>query len=313
MEETGYLHNYTAEEYRIVQEVRAFMKNELETPDEMQTTWYILRFCRARKFDLPKIKVMMQNFITWKHEKGLMKSGEIDMAQYDTIKNYSAFGYYHTDKEGRPVYIEKVNELKPKEMFAAFTDPQLFAFYIQSYDRLLHIIYPTCSQLAGKRIEKNVTIMDLKGVSLMSLFFGKVKKFVQIASKIAQDYYPEMLGKLYIVNSGWMFRGIWAVVKTWIDKKTQNKITIISGSGKKELLKQIDADKLPEFLGGTCKDDIREDPGPWKAELVKSYQNKTVHLSNQRVIRDYYLTKEEQEEWDKKNSAPQENAEVNAN
>lgn len=323
MEETGYLHNYTPDEYQIVEEVRRYMESELDTPDEMRTTWYLLRFCRARKFKLEKVIEMMRNFIQWKTERGIMKSGDIDMQQFKSIKEYSAFGYYHTDKEGRPVYIEKVNELKPKEMFAKFSDPQLFAFYIQSYDRLLHIIYPTCSQIAGRRIEKNVTIMDLKKVSLMSLFFGKVKKFVKIASKIAQDYYPEMLGKLYIVNSGWMFRGIWGMVKGWIDKKTQKKITIISGSGKKELLKQIDADKLPIFLGGECEDDIRDDPGPWKQEILMSYDKRTVHISNQNIIRDYYLTKQEQEQFDERQNAiqqdpnqiaqPQEKPEVTEN
>ena len=69
--------------------------------------------------------------------------------------------------------------------------------------------------------------MDLKGVSIMSLFFGKIKTFTKIATKIAQDYYPEILGKMFIVNSGFMFRGIWGMVSVWIDKKTQKKIKII--------------------------------------------------------------------------------------
>ena len=135
--------------------------------------------------------------------------------------------------------------------------------------------------------------MDLKGVSIMSLFFGKVKTFTKIATKIAQDYYPEILGKMYIVNSGFMFRGIWGMVSVWIDKKTKKKISIISGSGKKELLKDIDSDKLPVFLGGTCEIGLRESPGPWKQEILKSYGRNSVHVEDQSIVMKYYRTPEE--------------------
>lgn len=34
---------------------------------------------------------------------------------------------------------------------------------------------------------------------------------------ITQDYYPEIMGKMYIINAGYLFSGIWAIVKLWID------------------------------------------------------------------------------------------------
>ena len=166
--------------------------------------------------------------------------------------------------------------------------------------RLIHTMFPICSKIAGRRIEKSVTIMDLKGVSIMSLFFGKVKTFTKIATKIAQDYYPEILGQMFIVNSGFMFRGIWGMVSVWIDKKTKKKINIISGSGKKNLLKAIDADKLPVFLGGTCEIGLRESPGPWKEEILKSYGRKSVQIEDQSIVLKYYRTPEEIKELESK-------------
>ena len=125
----------------------------------------------------------------------------------------------------------------------------------------------------------------------MSLFFGKIKTFTKIAAGIAQDYYPEILGKMFIVNSGFMFRGIWGMVSVWIDKKTQKKINIISGSGKKKLLEAIDADKLPVFLGGTCEDDLKNDPGPWNAELKESWERKSVCVKDQALVKQFYTSK----------------------
>ena len=72
------------------------------------------------------------------------------------------------------------------------------------------------------------------------------------------------MGKFYIINSGYMFSGVWAVVKHWLDAKTRKKIVIISGSGKKELLSVIDAENLPVDLGGTYEGDYRDNPGCWK-------------------------------------------------
>ena len=83
------------------------------------------------------------------------------------------------------------------------------------------------------------------------------------------------MGKFFILNSGYFFKGIWAIVSAWLDPVTKKKISIISGSGKKELLKWIDSDKLLIELGGTFGGDIRENPGPWKNELEKSFKNQT--------------------------------------
>ena len=72
----------------------------------------------------------------------------------------------------------------------------------------------------------------------MKMLSKQVYNFVQLASKVAQENYPEILGKMFIINAPMLFSGVWAVIKPWIDEKTRNKITII-GSGFKEKLLEI--------------------------------------------------------------------------
>jgi len=67
-------------------------------------------------------------------------------------------------------------------------------YYIQSYERLLHEIFPGCSKATGVPIAQTVTILDLKGGS-MGMMSKQVYDFIQLASKIGQDYYPEILGQ----------------------------------------------------------------------------------------------------------------------
>lgn len=102
---------------------------------------------------------------------------------------------------------------------------------------LMKRIFPDCSTAAGKRIDETVTILDLKGFS-MKMLSKQVYNFIQIASKLAQENYPEILGRMFIVNAPMLFSGIWAIIKPWIDEKTRNKITII-GSGFKDKLLEI--------------------------------------------------------------------------
>ena len=57
---------------------------------------------------------------------------------------------------------------------------------------------------------------------------------------------------MYLINTPWIFRSVWAVIKPWLGERTQSKITLLGADYKEELLKHIDADKLPAEYGGTC-------------------------------------------------------------
>jgi len=52
----------------------------------------------------------------------------------------------------------------------------------------------------------------------------RVYSLIQHASKIGQDYYPEQLGQLMIINAPFVFTGVFSIVKGWLDEKTRQKI-----------------------------------------------------------------------------------------
>jgi len=89
--------------------------------------------------------------------------------------------------------------------------------------------FPACSAIAGKRVEQGLTILDLTGGS-MKILSKRVYGLIQIASKIGSDYYPEIMGNLYIVNAPFFFTGVWAMVKGFLDERTRNKIQVKGGS-----------------------------------------------------------------------------------
>jgi hypothetical protein len=90
---------------------------------------------------------------------------------------------------------------------------------------------------------------------------GQVYNFIQLASKIGQDHYPEILGKycvivnvyrMFIVNAPMLFSGIWSMIKIWLDDKTKAKITIIGSGYKEEVLKYVQCDSLQHI--GRCRE-----------------------------------------------------------
>mmetsp|Transcript_8522 Transcript_8522/g.13122 ORF Transcript_8522/g.13122 Transcript_8522/m.13122 type:complete len:176 (-) Transcript_8522:58-585(-) len=119
-----------------------------------------------------------------------------------------------------------------------------------------------CSMQQQKQIQQTFSILDMTGFSI-GMMNKRVYSLVQQASKISQDYYPEQLGQLMICNSPYLFTGVWAIIKGWLDEVTREKIQILGGGYKKTLLKYVDEDQLIDFLGGTNTAKLEDDFGPW--------------------------------------------------
>jgi hypothetical protein len=68
------------------------------------------------------------------------------------------------------------------------------------------------------------------------------------------------LKRLAIFPFPWYGRAIWGVLKVFVDKRTQDKVMLLSKATEKglpqELLDCMDLNQMPEFVGGTCKDPI---------------------------------------------------------
>ena len=160
--------------------------------------------------------------------------------------------YYHkTDKDGRPVYIEQLGKIDLDKMRQITTDERMLENLVVEYEKLADPRLPACSRKAGNLLETCCTIMDLKGVGLSKA--NQVYGYVQRAAAISQNYYPERLGRLYLINAPWGFSSVFTFVKRFLDPVTVAKIHVLGGSYQKELLGQVPKENLPSDFGGDCK------------------------------------------------------------
>lgn len=133
------------------------------------------------------------------------------------------------------------------------------------YEKFADPRLPACSRKSGYLIETSCTIMDLKGAGITKA--GSIYGYLQLVSGISQNYYPERMGKLYIINAPWGFSTVFSWVKGFLDPVTVAKIKVFGGGFEKDLLAQIPAENLPKEFGGTCECEggcFLSDAGPWQ-------------------------------------------------
>lgn len=136
---------------------------------------------------------------------------------------------------------------------------------VVEYEKVADPRLPACSRKANVLLETCCTIMDLKGVGISKA--SSAYGYIQAASVVSQNHYPERLGKLYIINAPWGFSGIFSMVKRFLDPVTVEKIHVLGSGYEKELLGQIPKENLPKQFGGGCSCPGGcefSDDGPWK-------------------------------------------------
>ncbi|KAI3450862.1 hypothetical protein Pfo_007527 [Paulownia fortunei] len=235
----------------------------------------MLRFLKARKFDLDKAVHMWAEMLKWRKENGVDSIiQDFLYDEFEEVQCYYPHGYHGVDKEGRPVYIERLGKIEPSKLMRATTVDRFLKYHIQGFERAFAEKFPACSIAAKRHIDSTTTILDVQGLNWMS--FGKVAHdLVMRMQRIDGNNYPETLHHMFIVNAGSGFKCLWNWAKGFLDPRTTSKIHVLGTNFQNKLLEVIDTSLLPDFLGGSCSCPnqggcLRSDKGPWNnPQLMK--------------------------------------------
>ncbi|KAF2969300.1 hypothetical protein GQX73_g4282 [Xylaria multiplex] len=270
-------------------------------------TLTLLRFLRARKFDVAAAKKMLVESDQWRNKMTILEvddkatRGQQRLLSLDdkplenppeqpikleemvrtwdkdgsfkrNLSKYYTQFYHKTDKDGRPCYFEKLGGIKFSELKKEkFTNDKMVLNLAVEYEKMVDPRLPACSRQAGHLVETSCTVLDADGVSILNP--GPIYSYVQQTSTMSNSNYPERLGKMYIINVSKWYWGIWKVVSAFLDPVTASKIHVLSSSDyKAELLKQIPAENLPAAFGGKCNCEggcELSDAGPWQEDEWK--------------------------------------------
>ncbi|PWZ54872.1 Phosphatidylinositol/phosphatidylcholine transfer protein SFH6 [Zea mays] len=211
--------------------------------------WF--RFLKARKFEADKAMQMWSEMLKWRKEFGTDTILEdFDFAELDDVLRYYPQGYHGVDREGRPVYIERLGKVDPNKLMQITSVDRYIKYHVQEFERAFRERFPACTLAAKRHIDSTTTILDVQGVGFKN-FSKTARELVHRMQKIDSDYYPEVLGSNY----------------------------------QSRLLEVIDSSELPEFLGGscTCSDKggcLGSNKGPWNDPYILKWQGLLSDTSN---------------------------------
>ncbi|XP_036945427.1 SEC14-like protein 1 isoform X2 [Acanthopagrus latus] len=219
---------------------------------------HVLRFLRARDFNLDKAREFMWQSLTWR------KQHQVDFLldtweQPQLLQDYYAGGWHHHDKDGRPLYVLRLGQMDTKGLVRALGEEKLLRQVLSLNEEGLRRCEEN-TRVFGRPISCWTCLVDLEGLNMRHLWRPGVKALLRII-EVVEANYPETLGRLLILRAPRVFPVLWTLVSPLIDENTRKKFLVYAGNdyqGPGGLVDYIDKEIIPDFLGGDCMCDIPE-------------------------------------------------------
>ncbi|TWW69618.1 SEC14-like protein 1 [Takifugu flavidus] len=230
---------------------------------------HVLRFLRARDFNLDKARELLCHSLTWR------KQHKVDFL-LDTwerpqlLQDYYSGGWHHHDKDGRPLYVLRLGQMDTKGLVRALGEEVLLrqsdSYLLNPPTQILSINEEglrRCEEntrFFGRPISCWTCLVDMEGLNMRHLWRPGVKALLRII-EVVEANYPETLGRLLILRVPRVFPVLWTLVSPLIDENTRKKFLIFAGNdyqGPGGLVDYMDKEIIPDFLGGECMCEVPE-------------------------------------------------------
>ncbi|XP_047317524.1 phosphatidylinositol transfer protein 3-like [Impatiens glandulifera] len=191
------------------------------------------RFLRARDGDVEKATSMFVKYLSWR--KSFVPNGSISASEVAKDLNQNKMFMQGFDKQGRPITVGLAG--RHFHLKGGIEDYKRYVVYF--LDKVI-------SRMPSGQ-EKFVFIGDLDGWGYANIDIRACLG----ALTVLQDFYPERLGKLFIVNAPYIFMMVWKMITPFIDNNTKKKIIFVEKKDiKATLLEDIEENQLPDVYGG---------------------------------------------------------------
>lgn len=231
---------------------------------------------------------MYKDTVQWRKEVDIdqlarpASEGGYDFEEREIVAALGWKMYFHsTDRFYRPVFIQDLSNIQVDEVFKHTTPDRVVRFFAKSLENAVRHRYRICTDLARQTaraqgcteeeinkviVDDNFMILNVAGLGMGT--FWSFKNRLQELLGILDANFPELSGRVQIVNAPWLFATVWSYIKAWVPPNTAAKVDIAGSDFRATLLPFIDPSNLPVELGGTCSCQVAggcafSDRGPW--------------------------------------------------
>ncbi len=205
---------------------------------------FVLRFLRARKWEVKRARQMLVKAIVWRHDFGVQKI----MADPENVIGLKlmSLGQSHLrgySLGGSPIAFSD-GSMRIPGVFPFDNEQKNLIFMLETSRRLLK---PELSEMG-------FIVFDFSNWTTKN----QDLQFPKFLISTLEAYYPESLSQILIVEAPTAFQLFWKIIRPWLDEIVRGKIAFVK---KSECVKFISADLLPVEWGGTST---------YKFEYIKS-------------------------------------------
>ncbi|KAJ1718907.1 hypothetical protein LPJ53_006226, partial [Coemansia erecta] len=197
---------------------------------------WVLRFLRARSWDVPKAFDMLQRTVAWRVAQAIDELSFFGESLLHSATMESGLAFACTeDKLRNPVYVIRV-----RANVARLRS-------IQAIKRFLCWQIETSQMLAAQSDGKVTMLFDFAGFSRENIDVKLVRTLITLLT----NYYPETLGILILHVDSFVFSSLWAIIAPFIDPGVKEKIVMTRNAD--DLAAYIDPEMIVEEIGGKKK------------------------------------------------------------
>ncbi|CAH1800708.1 unnamed protein product [Owenia fusiformis] len=245
---SGYL-----DDLSIVQEekLKKFRDRVKDVCTDKHNDYQLLRWLRARDFDLDKSEKMFRNDVKWRKDN---KCDTIldTWKPPEVIQKYYTGGLAGFDKEGCPVWIDPYGHIDIRGLTRSVksSDVKRYGIYLAE---TIFSYFASQTEKLGKTIDQVTLIFDLDKLGTKHMYRPGLDLLIEVFVMF-EDHYPETLKFAYVINAPRLFPVAFRLIKPFLSEHTRNRIHILGGNFKKELLNLMSPEELPVHWGGDRKD-----------------------------------------------------------
>lgn len=212
---------------------------------------YLLRWLRARNFNVQKAETMIRKHIEFRRQ---MKVDTIisGWEPPEVIEKYVSGGMCGYDREGSPIWYDLVGPLDPKGLLLSSTKQDFMKTKIR-HTEMLRRECQRQSEKLGKNIEAITLIYDCEGLGLKHMWKPAVETYGEILTMF-EDNYPEGLKRVFVIKAPKIFPMAYSLIKHFLCDETRRKILVLGSNWQEVLREHVEPEQLPVVYGGTLTD-----------------------------------------------------------